>query len=214
MRRPERIDRIGPREKRRARVAAESLESASVPSVEVAPRLVNDRLLLRQATRLDAHAIARILREGADDGLVARSDEVDPAAVSRQVEAVRAMSNSLFLVATIPEPGAPDDDEVIGMLSLEGAPLLRLYDVARRNMAVTPSRRGHGVGRALVQYATEVADASGLIRKIELLTRANNERAIRLFKSVGFIEEGRLRERLRREDGTYLDDMCMARFKP
>lgn len=179
--------------------------------MQVAPRAVRDGLIIREATRLDAHAVARILKEGADFGLVARSDEVDPAACSRQIEFARAAANSLVVVATIP---AGDDDEVIGLLTLEGAPLLRLYDVARLNMAVTPSHHGRGVGRALVQYATECADASDKIRKIELLTRANNERAIRLFTKLGFIEEGRLRARLRRDDGTYLDDVCMARFKP
>ena len=44
--------------------------------------------------------------------------------------------------------------------------------------------------------------------------RANNARALRLFEHLGFVQEGRLRARLRREDGTYLDDVCMARFKP
>ena len=182
--------------------------------MQVAPRAVREGLLIREATRLDAHAVARILKEGADHGLVARSDEVDPGACSRQIEFARAAANSLVVVATIPIAGHPDDDEVIGLLTLEGAPLLRLYDVARLNMAVTPSQNGKGVGRALVQYATECADASGQIRKIELLTRASNERAIRLFSSLGFIEEGRLRARLRRDDGTYVDDVCMARFKP
>ncbi len=173
-----------------------------------------DGLVIRPATRTDAHAIARILKEGSDDGLVARSDEVDPAAVSRQIEATRAAANGLYIVAAVPNHVTPDDDEVIGLLTLEGAPLLRLYDVARLNLAVTPGHRGKGVGRALVQVATEVSDASGKIRKIELLTRANNDRAIRLFTSLGFIEEGRLRARLRREDGTYVDDVCMARFRP
>lgn len=182
--------------------------------MQVAPRAVRDGLIIREATRLDAHAVARILREGADHGLVARSDEVDPAACSRQIEVARAAANSLVVVATIPAGPAGEDDEVIGLLTLEGAPLLRLYDVCRLNMAVTPSHQGRGVGRALVEYATERADASGQIRKIELLTRANNEPAIRLFLKLGFIEEGRLRARLRRDDGTYLDDMCMARFKP
>lgn len=182
--------------------------------MQVAPRPVHDRLLIRQATRLDAHPIARILKEGADDGLVARSDEVDPGAVSRQIELARAAANSLYVVVAIPNRESPEDDEVIGLALLEGAPLMRLYDVARLTMAVARPHRNAGVGRALLQYAMECADASGQIRKIELLTRAHNEPAIRLYKSLGFAEEGRLRARLRLEDGTYIDDVCMARFKP
>ena len=204
--------------------------------MQIVPRRQHDAgggsgttLLLRCATREDAHAIARILKESADDGLVARSDEVDPGAVSRQIESARAASNSLYIVATIQKPGIPtsgspvfanataeafDDDEVIGLLLLEGAPLLRLHDVARLTMAVTPSHRDKGVGRHMMRYAMECADASGLVRKIELLTRANNDRAIKLYTSLGFVEEGRLRARLKLEDGSYLDDVCMARFKP
>jgi len=168
------------------------------------------------AVREDAHACARILKESADDGLVARSDEVDPAQVMRQIEAARAASNSLFIVATIPTSTDPndDDDEVIGLLLLEGAPLMRLHDVARLTMAVTRPHRNAGIGRQLVVYAMECADGSGLIRKTELLVRANNQPAINLYKSLGFVEEGRLRARLRLEDGTFLDDVCMARFKP
>jgi ribosomal protein S18 acetylase RimI-like enzyme len=184
------------------------------------------------AVREDAHDIARILKESADDGLVARSDEVDVPSVMRQLEAARASGNSMFLVAAEPvvaesrSGGHPDDDndltvpvpahddKVVGLLALEGAPLMRLFDVARLTMAVTPARRDAGVGRALMAYAMELADQSQRIRKIELLTRANNARALHLYASLGFVEEGRLRARLRLEDGSYLDDVCMARFRP
>ncbi|GAC1359506.1 MAG: GNAT family N-acetyltransferase [Polyangiales bacterium] len=182
--------------------------------MQLAPRRVRDDLVLRMATREDAHACARILKESADDGLVARSDEVDPGQLSRQIEAARAASNSLFIVAVTPTPAGADDDVVVGLLLLEGAPLMRLHDVARITMAVTPNQRNHGIGRALLQHAMACADESGLIRKIELLTRANNERALALYLSLGFVEEGRLRARLKLEDGTFVDDVCMARFKP
>jgi ribosomal protein S18 acetylase RimI-like enzyme len=184
--------------------------------VQVAPRTFDGPLVLRAASRLDAHAITRILREGADDGLVTRSDEVDAGAVSRQIELARAAANSLYIVAAQPGPNPlqPDDDEVVGLLLLEGAPLHRLHDVARLTMAVASAQRNRGIGRRLMSYAMEVADASGFIRKIELLTRANNAAAIHLYESLGFVVEGRLTARLRLDDGSFLDDVCMARFKP
>jgi ribosomal protein S18 acetylase RimI-like enzyme len=182
--------------------------------VQIAPRKIRDDLLLRGAVRTDAHAIAHILKAGADDGLVARSEEVDPAAIARQIELARAASNSLAIVAARPVViDGSADDEVVGLIMLEGAPLMRLHDVARVTMAVTPPLRSTGVGRVLMQFAMDSADASGAIRKIELLTRANNERAIRLYSSLGFVVEGRLRARLKLDDGTYVDDVCMARFK-
>lgn len=179
--------------------------------MQVETRRLRDDLVIRGAVREDAHAIARILKEGADDGLVARVDEVDPGAVSRQIEFARAMSNSIYAVAAIP---VPEDDEVVGLLLLEGQPLMRLHDVARLTMAVARQHRNKGIGRAIMRHVLDCADRSGQIRKIELLTRANNATAIHLYSSLGFAEEGRLRARLRLEDGSYLDDVCMARFKP
>jgi len=46
--------------------------------------------------------------------------------------------------------------------------------------------------------------------KVELLVRATNERAIRLYRALGFVEEGRFRDRVRLPDGTLVDDIAMA----
>ena len=42
--------------------------------------------------------------------------------------------------------------------------------------------------------------------------RATNERAIRLYLKLGFIEEGRFRKRVRLRDGELVDDIAMAWF--
>jgi len=50
---------------------------------------------------------------------------------------------------------------------------------------------GLGVGRALTRAALELAKDSG-IRRVTLYVRADNQRAIRLYESLGFQHEGRL----------------------
>jgi RimJ/RimL family protein N-acetyltransferase len=50
------------------------------------------------------------------------------------------------------------------------------------------------------------------VGKIELLVRATNERAMRLYTKLGFVVEGRFRKRLRLPDGEFVDDVAMAWF--
>jgi putative acetyltransferase len=48
------------------------------------------------------------------------------------------------------------------------------------------------------------------VSKIELLVRSTNAPAIRLYRSSGFVEEGRHRNRVRLRDGRFVDDIAMA----
>lgn len=50
------------------------------------------------------------------------------------------------------------------------------------------------------------------LTKIELLVRARNERAMRLYAKFGFREEGRFKDRIRLPDGSFVDDIAMAWF--
>jgi ribosomal protein S18 acetylase RimI-like enzyme len=49
---------------------------------------------------------------------------------------------------------------------------------------------------------------------VELLVRDSNPGAIRLYQRLGFVEEGRFRDRIRLPDGTFGDDIAMAWFPP
>jgi RimJ/RimL family protein N-acetyltransferase len=64
---------------------------------------------------------------------------------------------------------------------------------------------GHDALMALLAYAF---DACGL-RMVELWTLADNDRALRLYKSCGFVEDGRLRARSWIE-GEYVDHLVMS----
>lgn len=48
------------------------------------------------------------------------------------------------------------------------------------------------------------------LEKIELNVRAGNERALRLYRSLGFVEEARWSRRVKLGPAEYLDDIGMA----
>lgn len=68
-----------------------------------------------------------------------------------------------------------------------------------------------GVGRGIMSYLVEWGRSIGL-RKMCLSTHADNQRGYRLYESLGFVEEGRLRDDVRRADGSYVDSILMAKF--
>jgi len=61
-----------------------------------------------------------------------------------------------------------------------------------------------------MQYLISWARDNPAIEKFELQVRSSNERAIRLYESLGFREEGRKVKRLKYGPGVYVDDVYMA----
>ncbi|MGI8967744.1 MAG: GNAT family N-acetyltransferase [Chloroflexota bacterium] len=72
-----------------------------------------------------------------------------------------------------------------------------------------PAYRGRGYGRdalrELLRYAFRIRN----IRRVWLSVNGNNERAIRAYAAVGFVEEGRLRSHVW-SNGQYLDLLRMG----
>jgi ribosomal protein S18 acetylase RimI-like enzyme len=78
-------------------------------------------------------------------------------------------------------------------------------------IAVAPAAQGRGVGRGLFQaLLDEVARNMPHISRVELFARVSNERARALYRSLGFVEEGRLRGRVNNSLGVAEDDTVMG----
>jgi ribosomal-protein-alanine N-acetyltransferase len=68
---------------------------------------------------------------------------------------------------------------------------------------------GKGLGRACTRFAVEYGFDELNLRRIYLEVLATNERAIKLYRSLGFVEEGRLRQ-AQWKAGKYVDVLVMA----
>ena len=75
-------------------------------------------------------------------------------------------------------------------------------------MGVMPSFRAQGIGRGLLQACIAKAQSKGITR-IVLEVRADNERAIGLYKTLGFQQEAVKRNAMR-FDGVYFDALQMC----
>lgn len=90
---------------------------------------------------------------------------------------------------------------------------LRRRHAAVLGISVAPEAQGQGVGRALMQALCDYADRWAQVLRIELTVFADNERAVRLYRSMGFVHEGTHRGYALR-DGEYIDVLSMARLHP
>jgi RimJ/RimL family protein N-acetyltransferase len=80
--------------------------------------------------------------------------------------------------------------------------------VASLAIAVAAEERGRGIGRRLLQAGVDWAKDVG-VEKLVLSVYPHNEVAISLYRSFGFVEEGRLARHSRKSYG-YEDEILMA----
>jgi ribosomal protein S18 acetylase RimI-like enzyme len=99
---------------------------------------------------------------------------------------------------------------VVGHASLESLSLAATSHVVRVTIAVHEGHQRRGVGRALMHELLRWARSNPRVEKIELQVRSSNDRAITLYRSLGFVEEGRKTRRLKIGPNEYLDDVYMA----
>jgi RimJ/RimL family protein N-acetyltransferase len=116
---------------------------------------------------------------------------------------VAGSDNSLAIFAIV-------DGRFVGSLTFDGGRRERLRHVGEFGISVARAYAGLGIGRALIEYMLEWAQSSGVVRKINLKVRVDNEAAIRLYRGMGWVEEGRTtRDTL--IDGTFNDCLFMGR---
>jgi len=76
-------------------------------------------------------------------------------------------------------------------------------------MIGNPDLWGKGLGRAFTAFALDYGFDQLNLNRIHLTVVPTNERALRLYRSLGFREEGRLRQ-AQYKDGQYLDLFVMS----
>jgi ribosomal protein S18 acetylase RimI-like enzyme len=103
---------------------------------------------------------------------------------------------------------AVDGGRVVGWCDVNPKTHATLRHSGVLGMGVAASHRGQGVGSALLRATLAAASARG-IRRIELVVRADNAAAIKLYERHGFELEGRLRDYMI-VDGTAHDALAMA----
>ena len=162
-------------------------------------------VLIRAAEPADAAATSALLgRIGTFEGTLQLPDM--PVA-SRLEMLQRVDPQSCRLVAMA-------GDQLVGMAGLHmQQSSLRRAHVRGLGIGIAPEWQGRGLGRQLMLRLLDWADQWGGILRIELWVHEDNPRAIALYRSLGFVEEGR-HKAYAIKNGRYTDSLSMARLHP
>jgi putative acetyltransferase len=162
-------------------------------------------IVIRSAEPEDAAAIAALIGlPGVYEGLLQTPDAPN---ASRLEYHQKVEPHACRLVALA-------DGEIIGTagLHLSGTGLRRMH-VRALGLGVAPGWQGRGVGRRLLARLLDWADNWGGVLRVELYVHADNDRALALYRSMGFVQEGR-HKAFSLKNGQYVDSFSMARMHP
>jgi RimJ/RimL family protein N-acetyltransferase len=127
--------------------------------------------------------------------------------LTRTVEEVRQqfrdaeLRQELYLVAEV-------EGVVVGGADFRRGRHSKNAHVAELGLSVLKAYRRIGLGEALLRAGLQWSRAGG-IRKVRLGVFATNEAAIGLYKKLGFVEEGRLKEEVIL-NGNPVDELLLA----
>lgn len=161
-------------------------------------------ITIRYAQLEDAHAIGAAEREIAKvpGFFCSQPSELSDENVLNTISACLRDKKGVYLVAEC-------EDLIVGHAFLETFQLQSLSHIADLNMAVHSGWQMKGIGTKLLERIIDWAKNSDTLEKIQLNVRASNLPAISLYKKMGFVEEGRLKNRIKIKN-RYIDDIVMG----
>lgn len=166
-------------------------------------------VIIRSVKMEDAATVLNIQSEVVSEGafLIHVSEEFNRTFEQTRESIQKILENDkeIMLVAEI-------NDEVVGWIVFFSQNRKRLSHTGSFTMMLSKSYRGMGIGKMLVKALLDWAEKNPLIEKLSLGVFSTNHKAISLYKSMGFVEEGRKIKEFKLNDKEYIDDILMYKF--
>jgi len=102
------------------------------------------------------------------------------------IEDIKKELNSIILLAVI-------ENKIIGIATINSNQKTRTRHVGVLGIVIEKRYWGLGLGKKLMDFLINWAKTNNITKKITLLTNENNKTAQDLYKKVGFMEEGLLK---------------------
>ena len=164
-------------------------------------------LILRNATEDDAEILIEYLKatSGETRFLIREPEEVTMTLEQEKafIKSQNASEGNVMLLGFL-------DGQFVGNCALNGYGRFRLRHRACLGIALYQKYTGMGIGKAMMKTAIRLAEEIGY-EQIELEVVGNNERAIALYKKMGFEICGMTPKAMKYKDGTYADEYKMVK---
>lgn len=168
-----------------------------------------ENIVVRTAKVEDASRTLQIQKEVVAEGifLTTTSEEFDKTVDQQRdwIDKILRNDQETMLVAET-------STGIVGWIVFLSPNRIRLSHTGSVGMMIEKKYRNSGIGKLLMKGILDWAELNPFIKKVSLGVFSTNERAIALYKKMGFTEEGRKIKEFKMENGNYIDDVLMCKF--
>ncbi|BET04361.1 GNAT family N-acetyltransferase [Streptococcus sp. SN-1] len=166
-------------------------------------------LLIREAEPKDAAELVAFLNRVSletdftsldGDGILLTSEEME-IFLNKQASS----DNQITLLAFL-------NDKIAGIVNITADQRKRVRHIGDLFIVIGKRYWNNGLGSLLLEEAIEWAQASGVLRRLQLTVQTRNQAAIHLYQKHGFIIEGRQERGAYIEEGEFIDVYLMGKL--
>jgi RimJ/RimL family protein N-acetyltransferase len=170
----------------------------------------NVEYIIRNVKLEDAEVLLDIESSVISEGkyFIVVSEEVEKKPLQQEKERIQSILDNIKETLIIAEV----NDVVVGSIEFRSQNRKRLSHTGSVSMSISKNYRDMGIGKVLLKALLDWAEENPLIEKVSLGVLSTNQRAISLYKQMGFLEEGRLIKEYKLNHGEYIDDVLMYKF--
>ena len=166
-------------------------------------------LLIREAEPGDAADLVTFLNRVSletdftsldGDGILLTSEEME-IFLDKQASS----DNQITLLAFL-------NDKIAGLVNITADQRKRVRHIGDLFIVIGKRYWNNGLGSLLLEEAIEWAQASGILRRLQLTVQTRNQAAVHLYQKHGFIIEGRQERGAYIEEGNFIDVYLMGKL--
>ena len=104
------------------------------------------------------------------------------------------------------------NDEIAGLVNITADQRKRVRHIGDLFIVIGKKYWNNGLGSLLIEEAIEWAQASGILRRLQLTVQTRNQAAVHLYQKHGFVIEGRQDRGAYIKEGKFIDVYLMGKL--
>ena len=104
------------------------------------------------------------------------------------------------------------NDEIAGIVNITADQRKRVRHIGDLFIVIGQKYWNNGLGSLLLEEVVEWAQASGVLRRLQLTVQTRNQAAVHLYQKYGFVIEGRQERGAYIEEGKFIDVYLMGKL--
>ena len=145
------------------------------------------KLIVKEAVGSEAKELVRYIAAvgGESDFLTFGANEFNVSVKEEEalLKTFLESDNQIMLVGWL-------QNEIVGCIAFRAGKWLRVRHSGEFGISVSKKYWGMGIGSHMLSVLIAWAQQTGIVRKINLRVRSDNDRAIAVYKKLGFVQEG------------------------